>query len=376
MMALRVFFPCTGLGREQRGFEAFTRECADALAPNAGLSITVFGGGGDMRGGERATWNLPRHGVAARVLGRVLSRNSYFVEQATFFAGFVPALVAQRPDLVYFGDLNLGNACWHWRRLSGQRYRLLYYNGGPTTRPFTRCDYVQQVSPEHVQSALVRGERADHQFLLPHALRVERNFAPLSSAAKAALRAELGVPVDGPLILSVGALNTGHKRVDYLIDEVAAMTSQPHLLLLGAETPDTPAIRARAASRLPGRCTISTLPRERARMAYGAADAFVLTSLVEGFGLAQLEALDAGLPCVAHDTPTSAYVLGKHGILGDLRASGALAPLLERALHAQHGAAERHAHAYESFSWDRLAPKYGAILRAAATGVNPASVTG
>jgi len=43
---VRVFFPCTGLGRQRRGFETFTRECAAALGADPRLEITVFGGGG------------------------------------------------------------------------------------------------------------------------------------------------------------------------------------------------------------------------------------------------------------------------------------------------------------------------------------------
>lgn len=372
---VRVFLPCTGLGRVQRGFEAFTRECAMALAGDPRLAVTVFGGGGALEPGERETWNLPRNGPAALALGRLLNRDPYFIEQATFFTGFAGALMLQRPDVVYFADLNLGNACWHWRRLTGQRYRLLFYNGGATTRPFTRCDLVQEVSPEHLGDALSRGEARARQVLLPHGVTMARDFVPVSPDERRRLRAELGVPQDRPLVLSVGALDTAIKRLDYVIDEVATMPSAPHLLLLGAETPQSPAVRAAADSRLPGRCTILTLPAWQARAAYRAADVFVLASLREGFGLVQVEALDAGLPCVAHDTPTSAYVLGPHGVRADLRRAGILAPVLERALAEGTGRArERHAFAYRRFSWDVLAVRYVEMLLACAEDRRPAAV--
>jgi len=373
----RVFFPCTGLGQEMRGFEAFTRECAGALRGHPELDITVFGGGGAPEPGERAVWNLPRAGVGARVLGAMIARDPYFIEQASFFAGFLPALVMGRPDLVYFGDLNVGNACWHWRRLTGQRYRLLYYNGGPTTRAFTRCDLVQQVSPEHLASALARGERADRQVLLAHGMALHREYEPVTRTERDALRASLGVPVDGPLVLAVGALDRSHKRMDYVVAEVAQMRSRPHLLLLGAERPETPAVRALAAELLGDRCTVQTLPRSEARRAYRAADLFVLASLAEGFGLVQVEALDAGLPCVVHDTPTSAYVLGPHGVRADLRANGALAPILDHVLAAGMGDSRaRHDWAWNAFSWDRLARRYVALLAACAAGGRPAFAEG
>ena len=369
---VKVFFPCTGLGREMRGFEAFTRECAAAVRDDDRIAVTVFGGGGAMESSERAIWNLPRAGRPARALGALLRRDPYFIEQASFFAAFVPALLAGDPDVVYFADLNLGNACWHWRRASGQAFKLLYYNGGRTTRPFSRCDLVQQVSPEHLASALARGERADHQVLLPHGVAIARAYRPVTREEQIAERHKLGVPADGPLVLSVGALEEAIKRMTYVIDEVAAMPVPAHLLLIGATTRETAMVRAHASSVLGARCTIRTLPRAEMPRAYRAADAFVLASLAEGFGIAQVEALDAGLPCVAHDTPTSAYILGEHGIRGDLRRPGALAPLLARALEmGGAGAAARHAYAHASFSWDVLAPAYGSMFTACAAGRRP-----
>lgn len=371
---VRVFLPCTGLGRERRGFETFTRDCAAALAADPRLEIRVFGGGGDLLPHEREVWNLRRSGLLAGVVSAITGADRYFIEQVSFFAGFAGALSLQKPDLVYFADVNLGNACWHWRRLTRQRYRLLYYNGGPTTRPFTRCDLVQQVSPEHYDSAIARGEDANRQFLLPHGVAIDPAFQPLSPADRAAHRAAYGIPADVPVVLSVGALDASHKRMDHVIDELATMASRPHLVLLGAQTRETPALRERAEARLGGRCTMLTLPHGEVRAMYGAADVFVLASLVEGFGIAQVEALAAGLPCVAHETATSAYVLGPHGVLVDLRVPGILASTLERLLKVAAAADAprlRHAWARAKFSWDTLAPAYADALVACAAGRRP-----
>jgi len=119
---VRVFLPCTGLGRQRRGFETFTLQCADALRADPRIALSSF----------------------------------------------LPALVLGRPDVVYFADLNLGNLCWHWRRLSGQRFKLLYYNGGLTTRPFTRADMVRQLTPAGLDEAVARGEAREHRTVLPH----------------------------------------------------------------------------------------------------------------------------------------------------------------------------------------------------------------
>lgn len=374
---VRVFFPCTGLGRQRRGFETFTRECAAALGADPRLEITVFGGGGPFAAaGERAVPNFPRDSSSARMLGALVGKDPYFVEQASFFAGFLPRLAAGNPDVVYFADLNLGNACWHWRRISGQRFRLLFYNGGATTRPFTRCDLVQQVSPEHFDSAIARGEPSERQVLLPHGVTVPRSFTPPSADERARLRATFGLPANRPLLLSVGMLDAHVKRMDYLIREVASLGEpRPFLLLAGASSGETPRILAMAQHELgEGGFGVRAFPPDQMPLVYRAADAFALASLREGFGLAIAEALAAGLPCVLHDTPNTAYLAGPHALRADLRAPGAMAPLLADALARRDDVVamhERYEWVRERFSWDALRDRYAELLCACAVGKRP-----
>ena len=373
----RIYFPCTGLGRQQRGFEAFTRSCAAALRGDPALDISVFGGGGPFAAnGDRAVPNFPRDGAAAKLIGALTRRDPYFIEQASFFAAFLPRLAAGRPDLVYFADLNLGNACWHWRRLSGQRFHLLFYNGGATTRPFTRCDFVQQVSPEHYDDAIARGERAERQVLLPHGLDVPLSFAPPSAGERERLRATLGVPAQRPLLVSVGVLDSEIKHMDYLIRETAALgAARPFLLMAGASTSETPAILALARDLLGDDGFIArAFPRDQMPSVYRAADAFALASQREGFGLAIVEALGAGLPCVLHDTRNTAFLAGPHAFRGDLRTPGTMTRLLTVALAGAGDEAAmraRHAWVRERFSWDALRGKYSGMLRAASGGRLP-----
>ena len=373
---VRIAIPCTGLGRQRRGFETFTREVHAALRGTPGLEVAVFGGGGDVRADERAVWNLPRASHTAKAASRLTGWGSYYIEQATFFAGFLPHLVSWRPHLVYFADLNLGNACWHWRRLSGQRFKLLFYNGGATTQPFTRCDWVQQLTPEHFEDALARGESADRMFVLPHGVPVPSSLARRDAARVAATRRSFGVPVGRALLLSVGMLDCSIKRMDSLVEAVADMGAErPFLVLLGQETEETPRVRERARDLLTDGFWIGTWPADRMAEAYEAADAFALLSLREGFGLAYVEALAAGLPCVAHETAGTRFLLGAHATLGDLREKGTVTALVRRALAERLGEEvrqARHQYARERFSWETLAPQYGEMLRACAAGRRPA----
>jgi glycosyltransferase involved in cell wall biosynthesis len=365
---VRVFFPCTGLGRQRRGFETFTLECAAALRLDARLAITVFAGEQITEVPATVVANLARDSRGAAWLGRLTGRGPYFVEQLTFFLSFLPHLVRGRPDVVYFADLNLGNLCWHWRRVSGQRYQLLFYNGGLTTKPFTRADIVQQLTPAGLSEATARGEDPARQIVMPHGVRVP---AELPARIVGVDRLALGLPADRPVVLSVGLLDATIKRMDYLIREVAALpTPRPFLILLGAEDDETPAIREMAGEMLGSEnVALRTVSSDEISAYYRAADVFVLASLREGFGLAYVEALAHGLPIVAHDFAGTRYLLGKHAWLSDLTqpdaASHALAAALATSLTDEERR-ERHASAHDRFGWDVLREQYAAMLLRAA----------
>jgi 1,2-diacylglycerol 3-alpha-glucosyltransferase len=361
---VRVFLPCTGLGRQRRGFETFTLECADALRADPRIALTVFAGGDVPGVPARVRWNLRRDGTLSSLVASLVRRDRYFVEQATFFLSFIPALVLGRPDVVYFADLNLGNLCWHWRRLSGQRFKLLYYNGGLTTRPFTRADMVQQLTPAGLDEALARGESPQRQTILAHGVRVPDTLpTPITGDARRAL----GLPADRPVVLAVGMLDTRIKRTDALIRALAELPApRPFLALLGADGPDAGEVRALARDLLGDDGFLArTVPHDDVGDYYRAADVFALASLREGFGLAYVEALAHGLPIVAHDTAVTRHLLGGLATLADITQPGALANALDAALAAPSTHVERearHASARSRFGWDALREDYARLL--------------
>jgi len=357
---IRIFFPCTGLGRQRRGFETFTAECARALDGDKRLAITVFAGGQATDVPACVLRNLPRDSRAASWLARIIRREPYFVEQASFFLSFLPYLVRGRPDLIYFADQNLGNLCWHWRRFTRGRYRLLFYNGGAMTSPFTRTDFVQQLTPMWLHEALARGESAERQIVLPHGVTIPD---ALPARLPRPNRVSLGLPTARTIVLSVGLLDRSIKRMDYLVREIASLAApRPFLVLLGAESPETPGVRELAMKLLGADgVMIRTVERQELAAYYGAADLFALASLREGFGLAYVEALVNGLPIVAHDSPGTRYVLGEFATLSDLARPGAGAAAITQALTAPVLESERQkrfAYARLRFGWNALSESY------------------
>jgi glycosyltransferase involved in cell wall biosynthesis len=272
--------------------------------------------------------------------------------------------VTGRPDVVYFADLNVGNLCWHWRRVSGQRFKLLYYNGGMTTRPFTRADMVQQLTPAGLDEALARGESPARQTVLPHGVRISDTLpARITGHARRAL----GLPTDRPVVLAVGMLDTRIKRTDALVRAIAELPApRPFLALLGADGPDAAGVRTLAHDLLGDDGFVArAVPHDAIGDWYRAADVFALASLREGFGLAYVEALAHGLPIVAHDTSVTRHLLGDFSALWDITQPGALSHAIATALASPGTDAQRqarHASARTRFGWDTLREDYAQLL--------------
>ncbi len=163
-------------------------------------------------------------------------------------------------------------------------------------------------------------------------------------------------------------MNDYHKRMDYVIRQVASLpTPRPYLLLLGNLERESPPI-LRLGNDLLGSdgFLAKTVPGTEVSPYYRAADLFVLASTNEGFGRVYVEALSHGLPCLAHDYTAARYTLGDHGLFGDFRTEGGLANLirgyrLDEETEAKR--AIRHKDALDRFGWDQLQNDYVEMLR-------------
>ena len=384
MGPLRIFFSCSGVGIIDRGIEIFFREAFDGLHGTEGLDITLYKGAGEEKPDERVLWNLPRTGRAARLLGACIRRNSYVAEQLSSFPSMVHAIRRRRPDIIFYSDSNLGFQLFRWRKQIGVPFRLLFSNGGPCHPPFDRTDYVQQVAPFYLDEALAAREPADRHRMVPYGICVPDGALDVSDEAKRQIRRQLELPIDREIILSVGWITAQHKRMDYVVNELAAMLdyrttadhgtdpvvsssevsgqSTPYLVLLGTKDSESAAIIALARKKLgEENFTARSVPHDQVADYYRASDLFVLASLKEGFGRVFLEALIYGLPVIAHDHPVMRFVLGDEGTFGDLSKAGVLAALIREKLGREDSEADairRREMVRARFSWVVLGPHY------------------
>jgi glycosyltransferase involved in cell wall biosynthesis len=223
------------------------------------------------------------------------------------------------------------------------------------------------------------GVPADRIEMVPNAVDHERFSAP---AEKADLRRAHGIPADAFVFLCV-ARNHPQKDLPTLLrafQKARADTPEKnlHLVMVGRSVPDlladTAALGLAESTTLleiqpaPGPGRIPEYPPQALVDLYRAADAFVLSSLLEGFSTALLEAMATGLPIVATRVPGIVDQIedGREGVLVSPRSPQELATAMvsmSKNTELREGCKEKARAKSLRFSWDRVASDYLGIYR-------------
>jgi 1,2-diacylglycerol 3-alpha-glucosyltransferase len=358
----KVFIVCTGLGRVNRGFETFAQECFDALKKNdKSLEFILLRGAknGKLIDNEYVCWNMSRQSTT-RLLG---PDNAYRFENMTFVLSLIPKIVHDQPAIILISDFFAACYLMHLKKCFGFTYKVLFSNGGPSGPPYI-FDHIHQLSDFYFREAIAYGELPVKHTVIPYGFSIENAFRFISIDERTLLKKTLGIATDKRIILSVGAVNASHKRMNYLIDEVAKL-DETWLIILGQFGQETNDIIRRANQKLPNRVIIKTVKQESVGLYYACADLFVLASLREGFGRSYIEALAAGLPVCAHDYEMARELLLHHGYYADFTKENALATLISDVLKlplTDQIRKERHSFAYNRFSWQSLKNDYLSMI--------------
>jgi 1,2-diacylglycerol 3-alpha-glucosyltransferase len=351
----RVLIACSGVGHVARGYENASVELEQALRGH--VDVTLLRGGGSWwpDNGVRLPC-IQRLGGTARRLGYTGER-AYLLEQRSFSPWLYAAARLLRADVVHLHDPGIMNAVWHARRAFGGSFAILFTNSGFLgPEHLRRPDLVHTVTPVDAERLAQAGYPPDSYCTIPYGIRPravpERSFA------------------EGPpkRLVAVGALDDSQKGFKTAILAAAALAQTTTLRLIGQPTNETPEIEELGRNALGGRFSTETLPAEAVWPALADADAFILPTHVEGFCIAVLEAMAAGLPCVVSDIPVLKWLVADAAITvppdrPDLWAAAlrGLGPDVRRRLSAagRQRAAE--------FQLNRLAPDYAAMYARAAT---------
>ncbi len=191
---------------------------------------------------------------------------------------------------------------------------------------YSWADLYLGVSPRLQELYQSSGLPRDRFWLIPNGVDLER-FRPGDQAERRALRRELGLPEELPLILSVGFFSH-EKRPDLLFEAWTQILVEDvpatGLVFVGAtrsryyEVDPGLARKIRAAAQHLGmeKHVIFVEVTHEIEKYYRAADVFVLPSSREGLSNALLEAMATGLPCVASKLQGVTDVVIDHGVNG------------------------------------------------------------
>ena len=195
-----------------------------------------------------------------------------------------------------------------------------------------------------------------------------RRFSAVLASSARVWRARLGP--GAPVVLAVGGVEERKNTLRTLgaFARLRARWPQARLWILGGATVlDHGAYRAefeRARERLPPETQaaiieLGVVGEADVPALFGLADVLAMPSLHEGFGLAALEALAAGLPLVASvRAPFTEYLDETCAVLVDPLSEEAIAAALDEALTASPPRREAGLQRAEAHSWARVAVRH------------------
>lgn len=167
-----------------------------------------------------------------------------------------------------------------------------------TPRFLKKCRGLVSIS-DYTKTRLARLTGLDSTVI--HLWTDENRFRPRSIEAS---RRTLGLPLDSRILLNVGS-GTANKNLRLLNRVVRALPDDYILVKVGFPLPQS-------TTQVRNKGTVSN---DDYPSYFNAADAYIHTSLREGFGIPLIEAMASGTPVVALSSPPTPEVLGEAGRL-------------------------------------------------------------
>ena len=357
----------SGLGTINRGFELTTARWYESVRDNQLLETKLYAGG-PYPGAWRA-FNIPRDLLLNSPLKSLAASKErgfwefcYTIEQISFSI-CLPDLLTWRPNVVWTKEVPLAHFLHVYKYMFGLKYKIIFANGGAfSPNTYKDFDYIQHLHPDSFAEAEAIGINPKKMQLLPNCVNYNK-----PSLSKSELRKKYGFADSDWIVICVAAWNSFQKRLDYLIQEVAAIDDPDvKLFLCGQPELETADLKALAETKLKGRVVWNTLAPEDVYEALALSDVFVLPSFREGLASSIIEAAMAGLPIISHPHSGGRYILEDEEWMRDLSHADTLKQrLLEIRQHGvdQSKLARLQTSCQTRFSQQALSDEFVAMIR-------------
>ncbi|MDD4869220.1 MAG: glycosyltransferase family 4 protein [Kiritimatiellae bacterium] len=339
---MKIAIVSSGLWHVRRGIETWASTLAEALA-RRGLNITLFTGSkvtsdnGQVpykiqvmpcwyRGTRKNTWMT---NILSRIGGwRYGFGSEYQTEQTTMAPKLIKALRRDGFDIVHLQDPWLAMLLEKVHRKQQHAAEVILAHGTEEPLDFLRkFQHVQELSPHYLANHGVMSMSGWTRHSVPNFVNTDV-FRP---ADKFLCRKSLGLPHDTFIVLSVGAIDHKHKRMQWLVDEFTSMNNKNSVLVVAGpcNSPEISQFITNAKNILGERFTyFANMNHLKMPDLYSAADVFVLCSTSEIFGIVFLEAMACGIPCVGHTYPVTEWIIGDCGTCIDMKSNKSLSSFL------------------------------------------------
>lgn len=356
---LRILFALPGFHRVERGAELALEQLALELAQRPKRHITLIGSGKERAGQPYSFIHagcVPRERFEKWPTFPPL-RSTYGYEELTFAVNLLCKFHAAEYDIA----LTCAYPFTNWAlRLKGQRHNpshIFVTENGDWPARRSNSEYRLFSCDGLVCTNIEYYERHKEQWpstLIPNGVDTQR-FKPGPGD-----RQLFSVPSKLPVVLMVNALIPSKRVLDGI--EMVAQRKDLALVIAG-DGPLSAQVDERGQQLLGERYCRLTVPPEQMPTLYQSADVLLHMSQVEPFGNIYIEALAAGLPVVAHETPNTRWIFEDQGVLVDTSSPEEVLSGIARALSSdQQAKQECRELALRRFSWPVIAAAYSQFI--------------
>ena len=312
-MSKKIAILCSGLDNVLRGYETHCRTLFDCLKEEqiADTEFILFKRQGEKRKNEVVLKVPYRSDFLCQYLAKFRGDLLYW-EYLFFALRFIGHCFLFRKKFVTIVLIEpmAAKTIYKFKWLLPGKPKIVFTHGvwNQPSDNINNADVFHEVSIENYEAmkAYVKKNKLNKEVvLLPHFL----NDDPIPVYNKDELKKQFGI-ITSKIILSVGAINRGHKRMDYLIEEVSKLPDDWGLVVCGAARgKEGEAILNLGKEKMGNRFVHLFIQHEEITKIYAMADVFILASTQEGFGIVILEAMQSGLPVLLHDRELFKWVL-------------------------------------------------------------------